>query len=194
MVEKKPKGKKVKKKNKAKKNVKKANKGKVNAKKRTNFISNDSFDLKELDKYVKVLKKMRKGKTSNKGKKIGLTNTISYLNLLFNADKERQRNLRGRKNLMITKPHNYPSLIQDADVGSIWNATKLPKSDSRTGLVHNLNNAYRQLLAYDLIHAPRSNEPKDMPNMVASKNNVDNDVVEIHKIDSDSDSDDDDDE
>ena len=168
--------------------VKKGKKGKKvkkQAKKRTNFISNDSFDLKQLDKYVKVLQKMRKGKKTKKAKKVGLTNTISYLNLLYNADKEKQKNYRARKNLMIANPYKYPSLIQDADLGSIWNATKLPKTKNRTGLVHNLNNAYRQLLAYDLIHAPSSNAPA-MPNMVA----MDNDVVEVHKIDSDSDDED----
>ena len=167
---------------------KKGKKGKKQAKKRTNFISDTSFDLKELDKYVKVLQKMRKGKKTKKAKKVGLTNTISYLNLLYNADKEKQKNLGARKNLMIANPYKYPSLIQDADLGSIWNATKLPKSKNRTGLVHNLNNAYRQLLAYDLIHAPSSKAPAPMPNMVAK----DNDVIEVHKIESDSDSDDED--
>ena len=194
MVEKKPKVKKVKKAKKGKKG-KKVNK---HAKKRTNFISNDSFDMKELDKYVKVLQKMRKGKKTKKGKKVGLTNTISFLNLLFNADKEKQKNLGARKNLMIANPYKYPSLIQDADLGSIWNATKLPKTKSRTGLVHNLNNAYRQLLAYDLIHAPRSQEPASMPNNVVGKEKaapaMDNDVVEVHPVHDDSDSDDDDDE
>ena len=171
------------------KKAKKAKKGKK-VKKRTNFISNDSFDMKELDKYVKVLQKIRKGKKTKKAKKIGLTNTVSFLNLLFNADKEKQKNTRARKNLMIANPYKYPSLIQDADIGSIWNATKLPKTKSRTGLVHNLNNAYRQLLAYDLIHAPRSHEPAPMPNNIAGKEKrasaMDKDVVEVHKIDDDS--------
>ena len=191
MVAKKPKVKKAKKAKKGKKVQKKG-------KKRTNFISNDSFDMKELDRYVKVLQKIRKGKKTQKAKKVGLTNTVSFLNLLFNADKEKQKNLGARQNLMKANAHKYPSLIQNADLGSIWNATKLSKSKNRTGLVHNLNNAYRQLLAYDLIHAPRNNAPAT-PAMVGGKEknapamHRDDDVVEVHKVD-DSDSDDDDDE
>ena len=96
----------------------------------------------------------KKGKRTKKQKKIGLTNVISYLNLLYNADKEKRK--QPRKNLMLANPYKYPSLISDANLNNIWKATRLPASRSRRGMVSNINNVYQQFLANDLIHGSGS--------------------------------------
>lgn len=154
---------------------------------RYDYISHDSFELNELNRYVSALRRMRRGKRSRRQRRIGLTNTISFLNLLYNADKERRRRPYLRRNIMRASPYRYPSLINDADISSIWNATKLPTSKTRSGLVNNINNAYRHLLAYDLIHAPRQPN-KPLPAMQSSKQNkpsrmvIDSDSDDAHEI------------
>lgn len=159
---------------------------------RHRYISDDSFEFDELQRYVSVLRKMRRGKRTRRQRRIGLTNTISFLNLLYNADKERRRRPYLRRNIMRYNRYRYPSLISDADLPSVWNATKLPTSKTRTGLVNNINNAYRHLLAYDLIHAPRGSNPQPLPEMQTGKEKqpqgLDDDVREFINI-SDDDSD-----
>ena len=142
VVKKKPKKKVAKKKILKKKVVKKTS--------TSNYIDDDSFSPQELKKYIAVMKKMKKNKRTTKQKKVGLTNVVSFLNLLYNADKEKRK--KPRKNLMVANAQRYPSLIRDADVDVIWKSTKLPAARTKRGMVSNINGVYRQMLANDLIY------------------------------------------
>ena len=183
------------KKTKPKKGKKTKNAKKLNL---TNYLSNGTFTMAELNKYVSVLKKIRKGKTTPKRKKVGIANTVSFLNLLYNADKEKQKQPHARRNLMVTHPFNYPSMIPTNSVSALWNATKIPSSKTSDGLVNNLNNIYRTLVAYNLIdnpYGPRNNavnKPRSLPEMPAPKEKQNDDIYEIHDISDSSDDDEDD--
>ena len=130
-----------------------------------------SFTEAELKKFAGVIKKLRKNKRGVKKKKVGLTNMSSFMNLLYNADRERQyayykrrypygyrrRYPYGykRRNLMRAHPFKYPSMIQDADVNAIWNATKLPRGRrSKDGIITDLNQVYRSLVGFNLLKSP----------------------------------------
>ena len=160
------------------KNTKKSKSSKYVKKKTNNFISNGSFSLSELDKYVKTIKKLRKNKTSVKKKKVGLTNTISFLNLLFNADKEKQK--KPRKNLLVAHPFQYASLINNKDVPHLWNSTRVSSSKSSDNIINNFNNIYKHLVAFNLMkfNDYKENQQKSLPSMSGPK-----EVHEIHKID-----------
>ena len=131
-----------------------------------------SFTDAELKKFAGVINKLRKNRRTTKAKKVGITNMSSFMNLLYNADRERQYayNRRRypysyrrrypygyrRKNLMRGHPFRYPSMIEDADVNSIWNSTKLPtgKKRSRDGIITDLNQVYRSLIGFNLLKSP----------------------------------------
>lgn len=134
---------------KKKKVVKKKKPVKKKKKSSRSYIADDTFSDKELKEYMNAIKKVRAGKRTKKQKKVGLTNTISFLNLLFNANKERQK--KPTKNLMYTHPFNYPSIISDHHINDVWKATKLPASKTRNGMVNNLNNVYQSLVGYKLL-------------------------------------------
>ena len=124
------------------------------------YIDDDTFSPASLKKYMNTLTKMRKKKVGRKKKKIGLTNAISYLNLLYNAGKERKR--QPRSNLLKAHPFKYPSMMPDYNVDNIWRATKLPKTKNKTKAITNLNEVYRQLGAFGLIKIPGRRIPKHM--------------------------------
>lgn len=169
-------------KSKKSKKPKKGKKSKYIKKKTNNYISHGSFTQSELNKYIKTIKKLRKNKTSVKKKKVGLTNTISFLNLLFNADKEKQK--KPRKNLMVAHPFQYASLINNKDVPHLWNSTKVSSSKRSDDIINNFNNIYKHLVAFNLMkfNDYKENQNKSLPSMSSPK-----EVEEIHKIDSDSD-------
>ena len=140
--------------------VKTKKKKKTNKKKKNNdnqYISGTSFTHAELKKYINTIKKIRNKKNGKKKKKIGLTNTISFLNLLYNADKEKQK--KPKRNLLKSHPFNYPSLIHDNNVDHVWNATKVRTSKNKDGLVSNLNEVYRQLYGFNLLAPPPKRQP-----------------------------------
>ena len=130
-----------------------------------------SFTEAELRKFAGVINKIRKNKRGVKKKKVGLTNMSSFMNLLYNADRERKyahyqrrypyayrrRYPYGykRRNLMRAHPFRYPSMIEDADVNAIWNATKLPRGrKSKDGIITDLNQVYRTLVGFNLLKSP----------------------------------------
>ena len=119
-------------------------------KKKGKFISESSFSEAQLNKYVDAILKIRKNKKTKKQKKIGLTNTASYLNLMYNADKEMQKKPHMKSNLLMTNPFNYPQLIPNENVDRIWNATKMKKGKSKVALVSDFNSVYRQFYGFDL--------------------------------------------
>lgn len=140
-------------------------------KKRKGHISGSSFTHAELKKYVNAIKKLRKNKRGKKKKKVGITNMTSFLNLLYNAHQERQYRYSPysyrrrypyrykRRNLMRGHPFSYPRMIRDADVDQIWNATKLPNSKTKDGIITNLNEVYRQLTGFELLKSLPSSKP-----------------------------------
>ena len=135
---------------------KKAPKKKAAGKKRApkkkstqNYISRGSFSDPELKQYLNLIKKFRKNKKTKKQRKVGLTNTISFLNLLFNADKEKQK--KPRRNLLVKHPFAYPSIISDHHIDDIWKATKIPAARSKVGRMNNLNNVYHTMFGYKLL-------------------------------------------
>ena len=154
-----------------KKSSKTGKKKTTGQKKKSKAISGSSFSETELRKFESVIRKIRKGRRGNKGKKVGITNMSSFMNLLHNASRERyyhrsgyggyggyrrryggyRRRYGGYANRMMANPYKYPSLIRDADVNHIWNATKLPKSKTKDGIITNLNQVYRQLVGFDLL-------------------------------------------
>ena len=146
-----------------KKSSKTGKKKTTGQKKKSGAISGSSFSETELRKFESVIQKIRKGRRGNKGKKVGITNMSSFMNLLHNASRERYyhrsgyggyggyRRRYGYANRMMANPYKYPSLIRDADVNHIWNATKLPKSKTKDGIITNLNQVYRQLVGFDLL-------------------------------------------
>lgn len=142
-----------------KQKVKKTKKTK-GKKKKSKAISGSSFTEAELKKFTNVIKKIRKGRRGNNGKKVGITNLSSFMNLLHNASRERDHmrsRTKGRyraANMMMAHPFKYPSLIQDADVNHIWNATKLPKSKTKDGIITDINQVYRQLVGFNLLKPP----------------------------------------
>lgn len=150
---------KVKSKAKFKTKAKSKAKTKVKAKK-SRAISGSSFTDAELKKFTNVISKIRKGRKGTRGKKVGIANLSSFMNLLHNASRERDHRMSGAKgryraaNMMMAHPFKYPSLIQDADVNHIWNATKLPKGKSKDGIITNMNQVYRQLVGFDLLKPP----------------------------------------
>ena len=129
-------------------------------KKKGKFISESSFSEAQLNKYVDAILKIRKNKKTKKQKKIGLTNTASYLNLMYNADKEMQRKPHMKSNLLMTNPFNYPQLIPNENVDRIWNATKMKKGKSKVALVSDFNSVYRQFYGFDLLKPPPKRLPK----------------------------------
>lgn len=163
MVVKKPKKKPTKK---GKKKVKK----KVTKKgKQKKCLSHGIFSDQELQGYINVIKKMRKNKRTKKQKKIGLTNTASFMNLLFNANNERQK--KPTKNLMLRHPFTYPSMIPDYHINDIWKATKLPTSNrKKPDIVNNLNDIFHALIGYNLLKND-NNPPQRIghPRLVGSR-------------------------
>lgn len=114
-----------------------------------NYISVGTFTAGQIKKYMKVIKKLRQNKKTKRKKKVGLTNTIQFLNLIYNADKEKQK--KPTRSLLKTNSYNYPSLIKDADINKIWNSTKLKTSGSRKTLVGDMNKVYKQLYGFNLL-------------------------------------------
>lgn len=140
------------------------------------YINGDTWTEKELKRFAAAIKKVRKNKRTRKQKKIGLTNTISLLNMLFNADKERTQRRYPftyrrryppysyrRKNLMYDHPYKYPSLIPDANVNDIWKATGLKTSGSKDGMISNINNVYHSLYGYQLLRPIQEEAPQQAP-------------------------------
>ena len=113
------------------------------------YIGQDSFTPKELKQYLTAIKKLKKKKKTVKQKKVGLTNLVSFLNLMYNADKEKRK--LPRKNLMVAHPFKYPSLIQNVDVNAIWKATSLPSRGTKNAIISNVNDVYRHLVGYNLM-------------------------------------------
>lgn len=149
----------------------------IKKKKKTSYINGSSFTEKELKTFSNVLRKIRKGRRGTKGKKVGITNMSSFMNLLYNAGQERQyaynrrryynpsyggyrpRQYRPRyyrrSNMMRAHPFKYPSMIENADVNHIWNATKLPRgSKSKDAIISDLNQVYKQLVGFNLLKSP----------------------------------------
>lgn len=149
--------------------IKKKGKKKV---KKKGHISDSSFTHDELKKFMTTIKKLRKNKRGKKKKKIGLTNVTSFLNLLYNVDKEKQR--KPRQNLMYAHPYKYPALIRDADVDKIWKATKIPSSKTPNAIVTNLNDVYRQLTGFQMLKPlPGKKLPKHQRGAISIKSHDD---------------------
>ena len=139
--------------------------------KKKGHISDSSFTHDELKKFMMTIKKLRKNKRGKKKKKVGLTNVTSFLNLLYNVDKEKQR--KPRQNLMYAHPYKYPALIRDADVDKIWKATKIPSSKTPNGIITNLNDVYRQLTGFDMLKPPGKKLPKHQRGAISIKSHDD---------------------
>ena len=147
---------------------------KKNKKKKTKTSRNfDSFSEKSLKKYINMIKKVRRKKVGRKKRKIGLINTMSLLNLLYNVDKERKR--RPRKNLMKAHPYSYPYLMRGVDVNRIWNSTKIPASGKKTSMANSMNDALGHFVGFNLLHPlPARKLPKHQRapvNVVPAGNN-----------------------
>ena len=149
-----------------KKKVVKKKKKKSSAPKKQ-YISGNSFSDREVQQIASVIKKMRANKKGKKGKKVGIANMSSLMNLVYNTGRERvyggyQRRYPRRyyrpympRNMMRAHPFKYPSLIQDANVNHIWNSTKLPiSSKTKNAIIGDLNNIYKQLVGFNLLKSP----------------------------------------
>jgi hypothetical protein len=135
----------------------------------------DSFSEKSLKKYINMIKKVRKKKKGKKKKKVGLTNTISLLNLLYNVDNERKK--KPRRNLMKKNPYAYPSMIRNADVDRIWRSTKMRSGGKKQAMVGNMNSVFNNLVGFDLLHStkPAKKLPKHQRgrvNIVPAQSNI----------------------
>ena len=150
-----------------KKVVKKKHPKKKGKKSSGKYISGDSFSDREVQQIASVIKKMRANKKGKKGKKVGIANMSSLMNLVYNTGRERvyggyQRRYPRRyyrpyipRNMMRAHPFKYPSLIQDANVNHIWNSTKLPiSSKTKNAIMGDLNNIYKQLVGFNLLKSP----------------------------------------
>ena len=119
-----------------------------------------SFGEKSLKKIAAVLHKIRHKKVGKKKRKVGLTNTSSYYNLLDNADRERRK--KAPRNRMKAHPFRYPSMINDADVNRMWRGTKPRKYTTRQRMLSNMNEVFQNLVGFNLLKPPPAKKlPKD---------------------------------